>query len=189
MKHLTVKSVVIALALLTVNCSTTKRDGRDNAPIPSVSAQHKNAMSSPSQAGVMPKAHIYKTNGNYNDNVSVTMNADGSQLISYPAPSDISNASAPLPLADGYLLDRRGISPTTAFTSYTYSRYSALSTAPDASQLIKSIIPGAKVTEIVELPMTTSQAASDTARCNNLIREGLPGCKVLMAPQVYHLQE
>ena len=58
MKHLTVKSVVIALALLTVNCSTTKRDGRDNAPIPSVSAQHKNAMSSPSQAGVMPKAQI-----------------------------------------------------------------------------------------------------------------------------------
>ena len=43
----------------------------------------------------MPKAHIYKTNGNYNDNVPVTMNADGSQLISYPAPSDISSASAP----------------------------------------------------------------------------------------------
>ena len=30
--------------------------------------------------------------------------------------------------------------------------------------------------------MTTSQAATDTARCNSLIREGLPGCKVLMTP-------
>ncbi len=189
MKHLTVKSVVIALALLTVNCSTTK--GMDATTRPS-----------PSVLGPTQKRNVITLSGGRNaqgphlqDQRQLQRQCtrdderrrQSTHILSRPERHKQRVSS--LPLADGYLLDRRGISPTTAFTSYTYSRYSALSTAPDASQLIKSIIPGAKVTEIVELPMTTSQAATDTARCNSLIREGLPGCKVLMTPQVYHLQE
>ncbi len=42
-----------------------------------------------------------------------------------------------------------------------------------------SVIPGARVVEIVSLPVTTPVAVADTVMCNRLIREGLPGCKVV----------
>lgn len=126
----------------------------------------------------LPKAHIYKTTGNYKDNVPVTLNASGNQLVSFPAPGDLTEA-APVQLNDGYLLDCRGINSNTAFTSYTYAQYAALPQAPAPSALIQAIIPGANVTEIVELPMTLAEAMADTTRVNALIKAGLPGYTVI----------
>ena len=63
-----------------------------------------------------PKAVIYKTNGNFSNNVPITLSADSKKLISFPAPSDITEQTAPIKLSQGYWLDRRGISPNTAFT-------------------------------------------------------------------------
>ena len=104
------------------------------------------------------------------------------------APSDISSASA-LPCLSPTDISPRptGNNPTTAFTSTptAVTLGTLINLTPDASQLIRVDNAGAKVTEIVELPMTTSQAATDTARCSSLIREGLPGCKVLMTHQEY----
>lgn len=123
---------------------------------------------------VMPKARIYRTNGDYRDKVPVSLDASRSTVVSYPAPTDLS--ALPVQLADGYLLDLRGIGPNTAFTNYTYAEYSALEEAPSASQIKEALIPGARITEIVELTMTASEAAADTAACNRLIDRGLPGC-------------
>ena len=39
---------------------------------------------------MFPKAVIYKTNGDYNDNVPVNLNADRTSFVSYPDPSDVS---------------------------------------------------------------------------------------------------
>ncbi|MDO4319049.1 MAG: hypothetical protein Q4C34_00600 [Bacteroidales bacterium] len=121
----------------------------------------------------LPQAVIYTTSGDYDNLVPVTLSPDGKSIVSYPAPSDVSpETSAPLHVAHGYLLDRRGIGMYTAFTRYTYDRYAALPEAPSPEQLLDSIIPGARVTTMYSLPVTASEAAADTALVNRLIDEG-----------------
>lgn len=169
----------IAVALtFPVACSTGKAvaDTPENPAVEVSEATGSAAM--PSQA-VMPKAVIYRTSGDYNMNVPVTLNESGTALVSYPAPSDVAHGQTPIPLADGYLLDRRGIGRNTAFTSYTYSEYAALKAAPSPQELMKSIIPGARVTEAVRLPMTATTAEADTAAVNAMIRGGLKNCTVV----------
>lgn len=128
---------------------------------------------------MMPKALIYRTNGQFADNVPVTLTADRHGLLSYPAPSDL-RGCRPVYISDGYYLDRRGIGPNTAFTRYTYAEYEALHSAPSARELMDAIIPGAEITEIVQLPMTAAEAAADTAAVKSLITRHLPGCRRLL---------
>lgn len=130
------------------------------------------------QSAEIPKVRIYKTNGNYADNVPVTLDASRTKLLSFPAPSDL-RGSAPVKLDNGFLLDRRGVGPATAFTRWTYEEYSALPSAPGTKEIMDNLIPGAAVTELYEMPFTigTPDAAE---RCNELIKEGLPGCTPLL---------
>lgn len=128
----------------------------------------------------IPKAIIYKTSADVQFNVPVTLNAAGTGLVSYPAPTDITPESAPIPLADGYLLDRRGVNAHSAFMAYTYGGYARLKQVPTVAELMKAIIPGVKVTALVRLPFVTSVAEADTAEVNRLIRSGLPGCEILL---------
>lgn len=116
----------------------------------------------------IPRAVAYRTDGDYADRVPVTLTSTGT-LASYPAPSDVCG-SEPLPLADGYLLDRRGVGENTVFTRYTYAGYCALSEAPSPEAIMGSIIPGAHVTAIVTLPMTLQEALADTAAVNRYLR-------------------
>lgn len=119
-------------------------------------------------------------NGAWQEFVPVTLNAAGNALANFPAVTDISTAQQPIELSDGWWLDCRGISPSTAFTGYTYSRYSSLPDTPAPKTLLASLIPNAKITRIVKLPMTLSQARNDIAAVNALIRKGLPGCTVVL---------
>lgn len=116
----------------------------------------------------VPRAVVYRMSGDYAANVPVTLTAGG-ELLSYPAPTDISPASKPLPLADGWWLDRRGVSERTVFTRYTYEEYSALPQAPSPQALLEAVIPGACVTALRRLPLTLSEAMADTAAVNRLI--------------------
>lgn len=111
--------------------------------------------------------------GDYADNVPVTLAPDGA-IISYPAPTDLTDRSTPLPLADGWWLDRRGISANSVFTRYTYSEYRALPAAPTPTELKASVIPGARVTATLQLPMTVSEATADTAAANAAISRLAP---------------
>ncbi len=165
--------IAIATALCTVACRSTK-------PIPATVGTSEISMKP--AASPVPRAIIYRTNGDYDQNVPITM--DGNRIVSFPAPSDLRSAT-PLPLADGYLLDRRGISQNSVFITYTYPEYASLSEAPTIDALKSAIIPGARITRIVRLPMTLSTAQSDTAAINRLIREGLPDCPVVYdAPEI-----
>lgn len=128
----------------------------------------------------LPQAIIYKTNGNFNNCVPITLSANRKEIVSYPAPSDINSSALPIQLTEGFLLDRRGVGENTAFTRYTYSEYSTLAQAPSLKTLKESIIEGAEITEIIRLPMTTQEAVADTSRCNNLIRNGFPDCDVVL---------
>ncbi len=125
------------------------------------------------RTGTIPRAVIYRTNINVNDNVPITVSADGLRILSFPGPGDVGTFSTPIELADGWLLDRRGgIGQNTLFLTYTYSEYSELREAPAIQILLEHIIPQAKVTDTYRLDVTVQEALSDTASINNLIRKG-----------------
>lgn len=130
------------------------------------------------KASALPHIRIYKTNGDYFRQVPVTLNQSRTEIISYPAPSDLLD-SRPVKLDKGFLLDNRGIGVNTAFTRWTYDEYEALPSAPSPEEIMSNLIPDSRVTEIYEMPFTigTSDAA---ALCDSLIAKGLPGCTPLI---------
>lgn len=138
------------------------------------------------KSGFVPQAVIYRTDGDYFDNVPVALDRrGGTVLVSYPAPGDITESSMPIRLAEGYLLDRRGITANSAFTRYTYAEYSAMSKAPSPADLLGAVIPGAFVTKIVSLPMTVREAVSDTASVNRMIRSNSSELKIVYESPKY----
>lgn len=120
----------------------------------------------------MPKAVIYRTNGDWNVNVAVTLNEDKSQLMYFPDCYDVSVDTEPLALTNGWLLDRQGgISKNTAFLKWTMPEYHEMKKTPSVNEIMDAIIPNAKVLEVVKLPMLTTQAQNDTSAVNAIIRE------------------
>lgn len=173
---------IAAAALMAAGCGSSKNE---TVTPPLVLEKGPTHMAGGGEAHIMPKAIAYRMSGNWADYVPVTMNSSRTEIISYPAPTDLTAQSAPLALADGYWLDRRGITSGSVFTRYTYDEYRALQTAPTLSQLRSSLIPGAVVTEIVEFPFTLQEAMSDTTLCNRMLTGAAPGIKVLyQAPSV-----
>lgn len=125
----------------------------------------------------LPNVRIYRTSIDVDKYVPVTVNPVDGRIMAYPAPTDITGASMPVVLKDGWLLDRRGISPDTRFVRYTYSEYHDLSEAPSVAQLSEAIIPDARVTEIVELPYKTGSVTP--AQADSIIADGLKRCEVV----------
>lgn len=121
----------------------------------------------------IPRARVYRMNGDYADNVPVGTDGSG-RIISYPAPSDVSAASRPVRLAGGWWLDRRGVGQHTVFTRFTYEEYAVLPQSPSVAQLRKAIIPGARVTAVEELPWTLREAEADTAAVNAWLHARAP---------------
>ena len=101
-----------------------------------------------------PSTIIYKTRKDYSKNVPVTLSEDKSKIVSYPAPQDLffkGSLAYPTPLAKGYLLDNRGVSPNTAFLSLTFEQYAKLSVAPTTDDLYKMIIDKDPITAMYNL--------------------------------------
>lgn len=117
----------------------------------------------------MPKASAFRMSGDYADKVAITVGADG-KLLYFPDPHDITAESAPINLGDGWWLNRQGISANSVFTTYTFSQYAALSRVPSAAALKAAIIPGAKVTEMQELPFTPAEAVAHLDSVRSLLR-------------------
>ena len=130
----------------------------------------------------LPSARIYKVDSQWAYLVPVTVS--NGTLVSWPAPGDVRSATAPLALADGWWLDRQGVNPNTMFLKWTRGEYASMANTPDAAEIKAAVIPGSRLSELVELPLTTSSAVDDTAAVNQLILKGLPGCKQLI--QVLH---
>lgn len=118
----------------------------------------------PGAPQALPKAVAYRMSGDYADNVAIALTPDGKSILSYPAPTDLSiSASTPVALGNGWWLSRCGITPNSVFTTYTYATYTALKKAPTPAELMKAVIPGARVTRVERLDMTPQQALADTA--------------------------
>jgi hypothetical protein len=98
-----------------------------------------------------PPVIIYKTKSDYRDKVAVTLTEDKSKLSSFPAPSDViqqGELALPIGLADGFLLDQRGINEQVAFLSMTYAVYSQLAKTPAASELMDMILDADPLVEM-----------------------------------------
>lgn len=152
--------ILLSAMALTASCSSKKQE--------TVATEHLQ-LARPVIGGTtpadLPMARAYRMSGDATaDNVPVQVDSKGN-IVSYPAPTDLIGQE-PVALADGYLLDRRGISAYTRFTRYTYAEYIALKTPPTPSQLKAAIIPGARPVDIVQLPLTAADAAAnpDVAR-------------------------
>jgi hypothetical protein len=112
----------------------------------SVSAQSSASMA-------MPEVLVYKTRGNYRNLVPVQLSPDRKRIVSYSAPGDLKTGGGyalPVPLHDGYLLDRRGVGWHTAFLKYTYEEYGKLATIPDMEELYKMIVDKNPLTELYD---------------------------------------
>lgn len=115
--------------------------------------------SGPTQS-FLPNATAFRMSGDYSNNVAVTLSADG-ELLYFPSPSDITADSKPIKLDDGWWLNCQGLGPNSVFTKYTFAEYASLDVVPTPEQLKMDIIPGAKVTDFIELPMKQGEAISD----------------------------
>jgi hypothetical protein len=142
MKHHKSFLILIISSLIITSCKTAKQS--ENAAKQTMTTNTNNAG---------PHAIIYKTTKDYSDNVPVTLSEDKKKVISYPDKGDVfykGKLAYPTKLENGYLLDNRGISATTAFTKYTYEEYSKLKTTPDTETLFNSIIDANPFTEIID---------------------------------------
>ena len=120
-------------------------------------------------SGMIPKATAFKMNGNYENNVAVTFGQDGN-LIYFPAPSDISTASMPTDLGEGWWLNNQGISKNSVFTTFTFEDYAALPKTPSIEELKAAVIPGSGITEIMELPYNIGEAKSHISEIKEFVK-------------------
>lgn len=165
-----------AVTMLTA-CSSTK-EVEVATPTVATPTSNTRIKAGGQQNYALPHVYIYKTTADYSDLVPVTMNPERTRIISYPAKSDIHPSAKPVPLADGWYLDRRGIGPNTVFTDYTYEEYSCLEKTPTASQLMEHII---EKYPLVGLRDCGTECLT-TDQLNDLIKSGLKGCRNLLPP-------
>lgn len=102
-------------------------------------------------ASTGPDVIIYKTKADYQQLVPVIMNAEKTEIVSYPAPGDLKYRGKPaLPtvLSGGYLLDNRGINENVAFLNITYEDYMALEKTPKKTDLMGMIFDKDPLTEM-----------------------------------------
>lgn len=169
---LTAACISLLLSCTFGSCSSHKNSDK-SATIPSAQPVSNPYIMPTRPTAMIPKARIYKTNGDYALNVPITLNESRDVIISFPAPSDITPESTPVALDNGFMLDRRGINANTAFLSISYSDYARLKSAPSIEELRKLIIPEARVTALYILPFDLQTAMNDMPQINNWIETGL----------------
>ena len=154
------KHFILLLSITIIACSNIRNEiDRDEANfVPSYSSP--------------PFVIIYKTKSDYDSLVPVGLNEDKSQIISYPAPSDIRSIygfPTPIRLRDNYLLDQRGINANSAFLDISYSEYSKYEKSPDTDTLMKHIIDNNPFTEIWNCGSKYSYS-DEVKEINNIIK-------------------
>ncbi|MCC8146596.1 MAG: hypothetical protein LIO93_09205 [Bacteroidales bacterium] len=126
-----------------------------------------------------PSIVIYKTIADFYDNVPVIMNEDRTEIISYPAPSDVyykGKLAKPFRLKNGYLLDNRGINENVAFLSFTYEEYSKREQVPSLSELKNNIKEKYPLKELIKCG-DRYQLKDEIKELNKLIDDGFPDCQ------------
>ncbi len=169
----------IGLLLLAAGCRTSGDRG---------SATTFTTESRAKTASAAPKAVIYRMNGDFSTYVPVQTDASRSHLISFPAPTDITEHTEPVSLPKGWWLDRQGVGLNTAFISITRDKYASMDNAPEPGHIMESILPAAFVTETAVLPFTLHHALDNRQEVDSIINNGMRGIKVKKR-MIMHLDE
>ena len=130
---------ILFFAILMIMISITYSCSRHSAKL--VKNSKQTISENTSNSG--PPCIVYKTNSDFDKLVPVTLNDQKTEIISYPAISDIyykGNFAYPTKLSDGFLLDNRGIDKNVAFLKLTYEEYSKLKNTPSTEELRKMIV-------------------------------------------------
>lgn len=131
MKNTFIISLMLSLLFLAA-CSGPQEKTTNNEPNVSTAI-----------ASTGPDAIIYMTKADYDQLVPVTLNVDKTDIVAYPAPGDLKykgKVATPTKLANGFLLDNRGINENVAFINITYEDYMALSKTPSKEELMGLIV-------------------------------------------------
>lgn len=126
-----------------------------------------------------PRAVVYKTRGDYQKLVPVILSADRKSLVAYPAVSDVSHLPVPTPLANGWLLDNRGITAHVAFTTWTYEEYAALPATPSAQEIMDHVLDTNPLLEAWLCAPRSTYQGRESELLTPLIEAGFPGCERL----------
>jgi len=138
--------------------------------------------STPQVATPGPPCIIYRTKADFSNLIPVELNAEKTQLTSFPDVADIyreGELAYPTPLSGGYLLDNRGIGPGVAFLKLTYEDYRKLDGTPTAAELMDNILERDPLTEMYQCG-NRSQYTDLVTELNRKITSGrLAECKKL----------
>lgn len=143
------KKLILIVTFLVAACTANKNTSKPTSVVkPNTSVKPTTTQPAPvSETTTMdfsgPPTTVYKTKQNYNDKVPITLSDDKAKIVAYPSPKDVfynGNLAYPTPLAQGYLLDNRGIGKNVAFLSITYQEYSNLPQAPNLQDMYTMII-------------------------------------------------
>lgn len=108
----------------------------------------------------IPNATAFRMSGDYANNIGISLDSQGN-ITYFPDPQDITADSEPIELGGGWWLNRQGLGQHSVFTTYTFAEYASLPAVPTVEQLKNSIIPGAKVTDFIELPVKLNDSMSN----------------------------
>lgn len=132
-----------------------------------------------SQSSAVQQTIVYKTIGDFNNLVPITMNENRTEILSYPAPTDLvvnGKVTIPTQLKNGYLLDNRGVNTNTVFLKYTYEKYSKLENAPNLEEMMQNIAEKYPLSELINCG-PRSQFKDEVKEINSLIDKDFPNCK------------
>jgi hypothetical protein len=133
--------LILCVIVMFENCKSSKQT---NGPQVGLSAPH-----------VM----IYKTKGNYETKVPVTLSENKKLITSYPDPTDLlinGQYCLPTKLKQGYYLDNKGIGLNTAFINMDYSSYSKLVQPPKIEELMRLIVDSDPLLELYDCGLRSS---------------------------------
>ena len=153
--------------------NTWRSKVENNYPVQTLPANPPVRVALPQMGGdtnFLPNATAFRMNGNYANNVAITLGPDGN-LLYFPAPTDISADSEPLDLGNGWWLNRQGLGPNSVFTKYTFAEYAALPETPSLEQLKLSVIPGARVAGFMELPVKIGDAENNLDALKDFVKD------------------
>lgn len=167
---------VLPIVLMAVSCGVSRSVEKPADTKTTEEMQINDNEYQPLTAGIsaLPPLIIYRTKGDYQFMVPVMLNDEKTEVVSFPAPTDMfyqGELAIPVNLEQGYLLDIRGVGPNTAFLRMTYKTYSELDSAPSAADLYNLIFDKDPFLEMY-ICGNRGDKKQDIEKANLTIREG-----------------
>lgn len=168
MKSLYIIAIAALMSFVAMSCTSSRSSAYDDYVAADTSSVVPESPSAPRPMRE-PAARAFRVNGPYLNNVMVILSDDGSEVVERPLINQVDASSAPIALADGWWLDVAAVDGSAAFLDWTYYQYSQLPATPSDEEILAHVIPGACITEIVELPLSRYYARRNPAVCDDMI--------------------